>query len=259
MLLKIINSIRAASLQHRLFKALLEEFEGKHSDIILHTEVRWLSKGKVLARFLSLIEEIKDFLKSKNADINELSDSCWLLDFAFLTDVTDKADSLDLELQGKDKHVAQMICSEKSFKAKIVLWMSDMKMKSLVHFLSMNKMVGESNFSPSPFVDHLQILLEEFEKRFQQFTAIEPVVAFFVNPFTCQIEVTETALFVGRLIQARTEELELGVLDLQNDVVPKSYATHGNFWNMVDREKFPSLKSAAYKIKSYFGSTCLCE
>jgi hypothetical protein len=31
---KIINSIRAAPLQHRLFKVLLEEFEVKHSDFI---------------------------------------------------------------------------------------------------------------------------------------------------------------------------------------------------------------------------------
>jgi hypothetical protein len=55
----------------------------------------------------------------------------------------------------------------------------------------MKKMVGESNFGPSPFVGHLETLLEEFEKRFQQFTAIEQVVAFFfVNPFACQIDVT---------------------------------------------------------------------
>jgi hypothetical protein len=101
--------------------------------------VRWLSKGKVLARFLSLIEEIKDFMKSKNADFNELSDSCWLLDLAFLADVTDKANSLNLELQGKDKHVPQIIGSVKSFKAKLVLWMSLMKMKSLIHFQSMKK------------------------------------------------------------------------------------------------------------------------
>jgi hypothetical protein len=61
---KIINSIRAAPLQHRLFKALLEEFDGKHSDLILYTEVlQWLSKGKVLAWFLSLIEEIRRFSK----------------------------------------------------------------------------------------------------------------------------------------------------------------------------------------------------
>jgi hypothetical protein len=134
MLLKIINSIRAEPLQHRLFKGLLEEFEGKYSDLILCTEIRWLSKGEVLARFLSLIEEINDFLKSKNADFNELIDSCLLLDLAFLTDITDKARSLNLELQGKDKSVAQMRGSVKSSKAKLVLWMSHIKMKSLVHF-----------------------------------------------------------------------------------------------------------------------------
>jgi hypothetical protein len=66
---KIIIFILTAPLQHRLFKALMEEFEGKHPDLILYTEVRWLSKGKVLARFLSLIEEIKDFLKSKNVGL----------------------------------------------------------------------------------------------------------------------------------------------------------------------------------------------
>jgi hypothetical protein len=47
----------------------------------------------------------------------------------------------------------------------------------------------------------------------------------------------------------------MAILDLQNDVVLKSYATHKNVWNLVDREKFPSLKSAVYKKRSYFGPT----
>jgi hypothetical protein len=66
------------------------------------------------------------------------------LDLALLTDVTEKANGLNLELQGKVKHVAQIIGSAKSFKAKPVLWMSHLKMKSLVQFPSMKKMVGES-------------------------------------------------------------------------------------------------------------------
>jgi hypothetical protein len=82
---------------------------------------------------------------------------------------------------------------------------------------------------------------------------------FFVNPVTCQIDVTEISANTGRHIQERAEELKLEILDLQNDVVLKSYATHENFWNLADREKFPSLKSAAYKIQFYFGSTYLCE
>jgi hypothetical protein len=85
------------------------------------------------------------------------------------------------------------------------------------------------------------------------------MVAFFGNPFTCQIEVTETAEYIGRLIQARAEGLEVDILDLQIDVILKSYATHENFWNLIDREKFPSIKSAAYKIKYHFVSTSMFE
>jgi hypothetical protein len=56
---KIINSIRSVSLKHRPFKALLEGVESEHSDLILHTEVRWLSMGKVVSRFLELIPQIR--------------------------------------------------------------------------------------------------------------------------------------------------------------------------------------------------------
>jgi hypothetical protein len=46
---------------------------------------------------------------------------------------------------------------------------------------------------------------------------------------TCQIEVTETAASIEKLVQTRAEELEVEILDLQNYVLI-SYATHKNFW-----------------------------
>ncbi|KAG6937555.1 GTF2I repeat domain containing 2, partial [Chelydra serpentina] len=51
-------------------------------------------------------------------NFEQLEDSSWLMDLAFLADITDKLNILNLELQGKDKHVAQMRGSVKSFKAK---------------------------------------------------------------------------------------------------------------------------------------------
>ncbi|XP_023225070.1 zinc finger BED domain-containing protein 5-like [Centruroides sculpturatus] len=114
---KIVNLIRAAPLQHRLFKALLENPEDP--DLILHTEVRWLSKGKVLARFVNLIEEIKNYLNAKHQNFFELTDPRWLADLAFFTDIMEKLNYLNLELQGKDKHIATMIGSINSFKAKL--------------------------------------------------------------------------------------------------------------------------------------------
>ncbi|KAG8229913.1 hypothetical protein J437_LFUL008245 [Ladona fulva] len=43
--------------------------------------------------------------------IEELSDSSWLLDLAFLADITEKLNILNLDLQGKDKDLAQMMGS----------------------------------------------------------------------------------------------------------------------------------------------------
>ena len=44
-----------------------------------------------------------------------------LLDLAFLTDLTDKLNNLNLELQGKEKHVMNMISSVNTFKSKLHL------------------------------------------------------------------------------------------------------------------------------------------
>lgn len=52
---KIINSIRGGhnSLTHRKFKKFLEEVDAEYGDLIMYTEVRWLSRGKSLIVFSS--------------------------------------------------------------------------------------------------------------------------------------------------------------------------------------------------------------
>uniref|UniRef100_UPI003AAD8DF6 general transcription factor II-I repeat domain-containing protein 2-like n=1 Tax=Centroberyx gerrardi TaxID=166262 RepID=UPI003AAD8DF6 len=101
--IKIINSIRAKAKQHRSFKVLLEELSAEYGDLLLHTEIRWLSRGRVLQRFLSLLGEIKEFMESRGEDASLLQDTEWILDLAFLTDITGKLNHLNCELQGKEQ------------------------------------------------------------------------------------------------------------------------------------------------------------
>lgn len=76
---KIACSIRARSLQRRLFRAHLEKAECDHSELLLHTDVRWLSRGKFLQRFRELCPEIKKFFRvAGHAEYKQLNDGQWL-------------------------------------------------------------------------------------------------------------------------------------------------------------------------------------
>ena len=49
--IKVTNSIRSRGLRHRQFKSFLEECYSKYGDLPYHSNVRWLSRGKVLDIF----------------------------------------------------------------------------------------------------------------------------------------------------------------------------------------------------------------
>jgi hypothetical protein len=60
-----VNFIRSCGLHHRQFKAFHDKIKSEYGDIVYY-EVQWLSKGKVLQRFLSLLEEPKFSLLKKD-------------------------------------------------------------------------------------------------------------------------------------------------------------------------------------------------
>ncbi|GFX53602.1 uncharacterized protein TNCV_2327171 [Trichonephila clavipes] len=85
---KIVNSIRSRSLQRRQFRELLEETESAYGDLLLHTDVRWLSHGVVLKRFRIRLPEIKKNLQMKEEHITELEEEKWLMKLAFFSAIS---------------------------------------------------------------------------------------------------------------------------------------------------------------------------
>lgn len=47
-IIKIVNLIKGYALQTRLFRHLCKDGEAEYTDLLYHTEVRWLSRGNVL-------------------------------------------------------------------------------------------------------------------------------------------------------------------------------------------------------------------
>ena len=97
---KVLNKIRAHALQGPLLRELTEELEYQYGDLLLHSEVCWLSRGRVLQHFRELLPAIVKFFKEQGEPFNKLEDPTWLQDFAFLTDITENLNDLNLQLQG---------------------------------------------------------------------------------------------------------------------------------------------------------------
>ena len=55
---KVVTMICGRALNNRLFQSLCEEVGKEHTVLLYHTEVRWLSRGRVLSRFFELRDEI---------------------------------------------------------------------------------------------------------------------------------------------------------------------------------------------------------
>jgi hypothetical protein len=260
----IVNYIRSSSTRHRLFKTLLNISDAEHDDVILYAEVRWLSRGKTLERFCSLLTEIREFLKSSPGQYyGELDDISWLQDLAFLTDITSKLNELNLQLQGKDRDISGMISSVNAFQKKLKLWVGHLNRNSLSHFPNLKSIVESISGGVCDlprFVKHLETLTVEFGNRFSQFSTLEPMIMFINNPFA-SVDITELGSRVCEIFgKYNLEETELEILNLQEDISLKSsYGTCGNFWALVDKNKYPMISSVALKIYSCFGSTYLCE
>ena len=59
-IMKLANFLRStfALQQHRLLRNFLSETNAIYSDLLVHNNIRWLSKGRVLERFWSIREEL---------------------------------------------------------------------------------------------------------------------------------------------------------------------------------------------------------
>ena len=95
--------------------------------------MRWLSKGQVLKTFWKSKHIVHDFLEKKDELAEERALLCnenWLLDLAFLVDITSHLNYLNLKLQGKDQLFPCIVNDISAFK-KLKLFIFQLEKKDL--------------------------------------------------------------------------------------------------------------------------------
>ena len=100
-IIRVVNWIKSRPTNERLFKQLCVDMEEFHIRLLLHTRIRWLSKGKCLERFVNLYDAILEFVRGdEEFQFLKSSESKALISYP--ADIFGKLNALNNELQGKE-------------------------------------------------------------------------------------------------------------------------------------------------------------
>ena len=231
---KIANSIRARALQRRLFK---QESEGK--ELLLHTDVRWLSSSKFLQRFRYLLQDIKAFLHSRGNDYAKLDDLVWMNDLAFLADFTGRLSTLNLQLQEKSKPISELISAICAFKIQIPSLISDLEEKRFNFFPNIKNHLQNyphTIWNPGKYVTKIHVVAHEFEARFSDFKKIEGIVEYMSYPFKSDSNVSTFSRQISEVFSLESGAVEMEILTMKADVFLRARASENDFWKLVDKK-----------------------
>ncbi|XP_038669014.1 SCAN domain-containing protein 3-like [Scyliorhinus canicula] len=169
--IKSINAIKANAKCERLFKQFCEDNNADHVRLLLHTEVRWLSKGNCLKRFMELFDELSDFLSDK-PEMKHLLTVDGKAFVSYLADIFEKLNVLNKQLQGTNKTLVDAKAKIFGFISIIELCQKHISDKSFDQFHWLKK-CEPTDAAVLVIVDHLKILASYLKERFSDLKQID--------------------------------------------------------------------------------------
>jgi hypothetical protein len=118
----IVNSIKTRAVKTRLLKVMCKE-GARHETLVLHTNIRWLSKGKVLSKFYELRNELLEIFATEKPEFAALiKDETWCSKVTYLVDIFGHLNSLNASMQKKKQNLFTSSDKLHGFLRKIKIW-----------------------------------------------------------------------------------------------------------------------------------------
>ncbi|XP_044276826.1 general transcription factor II-I repeat domain-containing protein 2A-like [Varanus komodoensis] len=287
--IQIVKKIMATGLNRRQFRSLLDEVDSTYSDLLLHNQVQWLSRGEVLKRFAACLEEVKTYLGGKGLTFPELERPEWLEKLHFMVDMTVHLNTLNTTLQGRGGTALHMLEEVLAFERKLTVLARDLQRGTLSHFPSLREFRQAHNTINSAYLQSaITAMQTSFGKRFSEFREEKNTLSFPVTPLTIDPSLLNMTAFAGvsqpdlemeladiagkdiwvsefKRLTANLEDVarQKAILaqnhkwsDIEN--LPKRDQLVFETWNAIPNT-YMNMKKYAFGVLSIFGSTYVCE
>lgn len=251
----IINYIKSRALNSRLFSNLCKDMGSNYQKLLLHAEVRWLSRGRTLKRLIDLKDEVQIFLMGKNSIMEELFlNEKWLCSLYYLADIFERLNELNSALQGENTNILNLYDKIQGFIKKIEIWKIKIENDNIDMFPWTNIFIVENELPLSlvktVVLNHLNCLEKQFQKYFSADLNTKKY-DWIRQPFYMKVE--ELQHFDLKMQEELAELTTDGDLKMLFDK-----ENLNNFWLLI-RNEYPLLSAAALRILIPFATTYLCE
>ena len=251
--IKTVNFIKKSDTKARCFKDLCESLDADHLRLLYHNEVRWLSKGRTLVRLVELKKQVFTFLINEGSELAKFFENdVFLARLAYLTDIFEELNALNLSMQGKQNSIFVMTDKIEAFKNRINFWkkkVSNGNFAMFHRFDEAHEKCIEFNFFEEIY-NHLDLLSIKFQHYFPEDVRIGNL--WILNPFMCDIASEEVNL------PTDTENELLQLSEDSNLKLSFKGKELLDFWICAISE-YPVLAKRAVKFLLPFTTTYLCE
>ncbi|KFD59719.1 hypothetical protein M514_13018 [Trichuris suis] len=213
-----VNKIKSNPLDDRLFRQLCDENNEEFNGLLLHTEIRWLSKGACLSRFFQLFDSVLQFFEEDDASLTE-NLRIRKADVAYLADLYFMFNEMNKQLLTEDLNLIKTKSVISAFMSKLLLFKRKFAMDELCQFQNLVEVKKEGHVSDADVevYEHLRALHNDFASRFEDILSVA-IPDWVINPFAS--------------IEDEEISLQLELLDLQSnaELKPKLAEGYQRFW-----------------------------